>query len=142
MLQNLAFLDAWSAAEALLRFMWRPIHSPVLGAIHLIHVLLPSQMQITLLSSLQAPLLGWTSFKDGSIYLNNYTSSELVKKIKAYEQACINVVFHPVLLPAVGMGMLQYLSEHFHDGWFNSSPGNLEQTNKKANLVGNFVPYA
>lgn len=93
MLQNLAFLDAWSVAEALLRwpslptisywssvhfclvyhlsdacfpchrFMWRPIHSPVLGAIHLIHVLLPSQMQITLLSSLQAPLLGWTSFK-------------------------------------------------------------------------------
>jgi len=46
------------------------------------------------------------------------------------------------MLHAVGMGMFQYLSEHFHDGWFNSSPGNLEQTNKKANLVGHFVPYA
>ncbi|KAJ6894441.1 hypothetical protein NC652_028267 [Populus alba x Populus x berolinensis] len=109
MLQNLAFLDAWSAAEALLSLDGENLVS---------------------------------GSSDGSIYLNNYTSSELVKKIKAYEQACINVVFHPVLLPAVGMGMLLYLSEHFHDGWFNSSPGNLEQTNKKANLVGNFVPYA
>ncbi|KAJ6886994.1 hypothetical protein NC651_027366 [Populus alba x Populus x berolinensis] len=90
---------------------------------------------------------GKANFKNLEMWKTNVPyirsmSSELVKKIKAYEQACINVVFHPVLLPAVGMGMLQYVSEHFHDGWFNSSPGNLEQTNKKANLVGNFVPYA
>ncbi|CAK7338307.1 unnamed protein product [Dovyalis caffra] len=34
---------------------------------------------------------------DGSIYFYNYRSSVLVRKIKAYEQACIDVVFHPVL---------------------------------------------
>ncbi|KAB5521568.1 hypothetical protein DKX38_025887 [Salix brachista] len=34
---------------------------------------------------------------DGSIYIYNYRSSELVRKIKVYEQACIDVVYHPVL---------------------------------------------
>ncbi|OMO80469.1 hypothetical protein CCACVL1_12938 [Corchorus capsularis] len=34
---------------------------------------------------------------DGSIYFYNSRSSVLVKKIKAYEQACIDVVFHPIL---------------------------------------------
>ncbi|KAG5255109.1 WD repeat-containing protein [Salix suchowensis] len=34
---------------------------------------------------------------DGSIYIYNYRSSELVRKIKVCEQACIDVVYHPVL---------------------------------------------
>ncbi|XP_048235338.1 WD repeat-containing protein 25 isoform X2 [Ricinus communis] len=34
---------------------------------------------------------------DGSIYFYNYRSSDLVKKISAYEQACIDVAFHPVI---------------------------------------------
>lgn len=34
---------------------------------------------------------------DGCIYLYDYRSSELVQKIKAYEQACIDVAFHPLL---------------------------------------------
>ncbi|XWS09897.1 hypothetical protein CRYUN_Cryun39dG0029100 [Craigia yunnanensis] len=34
---------------------------------------------------------------DGSIYFYNSRSSVLVKKIKAYEQACLDVVFHPIL---------------------------------------------
>jgi WD40 repeat protein len=39
---------------------------------------------------------------DGSIYIYNYRSSELVRKIKVYEQACIDVVFHPVLPNVIG----------------------------------------
>ena len=46
-----------------LRFMWKPIHVQVLGAIHSSHVSLPSPMQIILLSSLQVHLSGWTSIK-------------------------------------------------------------------------------
>ncbi|CAL0328904.1 unnamed protein product [Lupinus luteus] len=34
---------------------------------------------------------------DGYIYLYDYQSSEVVKKIKAYDQACIDVAFHPVI---------------------------------------------
>ncbi|KAK7312930.1 hypothetical protein VNO77_37189 [Canavalia gladiata] len=34
---------------------------------------------------------------DGSIYLYDYQSSKVVKKIKAYDQACIDVTFHPVI---------------------------------------------
>lgn len=34
---------------------------------------------------------------DGNIYFYNYRSSKLIKKIKAYEQACIDVAFHPIL---------------------------------------------
>lgn len=34
---------------------------------------------------------------DGSIYLYDYQSSNVVKKIKAYDQACIDVAFHPVI---------------------------------------------
>ncbi|XP_022735003.1 WD repeat-containing protein 25-like [Durio zibethinus] len=34
---------------------------------------------------------------DGSMYFYNSRSSVLVKKIKAYEQACVDVVFHPIL---------------------------------------------
>lgn len=34
---------------------------------------------------------------DGCIYFYSYRTSELLMKIKAYEQACIDVVFHPVL---------------------------------------------
>lgn len=34
---------------------------------------------------------------DGSIYLYNYRSSKLVGKIKAYEEACIDVAFHPIM---------------------------------------------
>ncbi|MED6157656.1 hypothetical protein PIB30_025276 [Stylosanthes scabra] len=34
---------------------------------------------------------------DGSIYLYDYQSSKVVKKIKAYDQACIDVTFHPAL---------------------------------------------
>eukprot|EP00268_Persea_americana_P052400 TRINITY_DN5862_c1_g1_i3.p1 TRINITY_DN5862_c1_g1~~TRINITY_DN5862_c1_g1_i3.p1 ORF type:complete len:448 (+),score=83.79 TRINITY_DN5862_c1_g1_i3:42-1346(+) len=34
---------------------------------------------------------------DGCIYLYSYRTSELLRKIKAYDQACIDVVFHPVL---------------------------------------------
>uniref|UniRef100_A0A2P2K2Z5 Uncharacterized protein n=1 Tax=Rhizophora mucronata TaxID=61149 RepID=A0A2P2K2Z5_RHIMU len=32
---------------------------------------------------------------DGSIYFYKYQSSELVRKIKAYEHACIDIAFHP-----------------------------------------------
>ncbi|KAL0001003.1 hypothetical protein SO802_014784 [Lithocarpus litseifolius] len=34
---------------------------------------------------------------DGSIYFYNYRSSKLVRKIKAYEEACIDVAFHPIM---------------------------------------------
>ncbi|XP_030929933.1 WD repeat-containing protein 25 [Quercus lobata] len=34
---------------------------------------------------------------DGSIYFYNYRSSKLVRKIKAYEEACIDVAFHPMM---------------------------------------------
>ncbi|CAK9153469.1 unnamed protein product [Ilex paraguariensis] len=34
---------------------------------------------------------------DGCIYFYNSKSSELMKKIKAYEQACMDVAFHPVM---------------------------------------------
>ncbi|KAG4385660.1 hypothetical protein AAZX31_12G131300 [Glycine max] len=34
---------------------------------------------------------------DGSIYLYDYQSSKVVKKIKAHDQACIDVAFHPVI---------------------------------------------
>ncbi|XVF34122.1 hypothetical protein REPUB_Repub18cG0030400 [Reevesia pubescens] len=34
---------------------------------------------------------------DGSIYFYNSRSSVLVKRIKAYDQACVDVVFHPIL---------------------------------------------
>lgn len=39
---------------------------------------------------------------DGCIYIYNYRSSELIRKIKVYEQACIDVVFHPVLPNVIG----------------------------------------
>ncbi|PIA38431.1 hypothetical protein AQUCO_02800264v1 [Aquilegia coerulea] len=32
---------------------------------------------------------------DGCIYIYNFRSSELLRKIKAYEQACVDVAFHP-----------------------------------------------
>ncbi|OVA07959.1 WD40 repeat [Macleaya cordata] len=34
---------------------------------------------------------------DGCIYLYDYRSAELVRKIKAYEQACTDVAFHPCI---------------------------------------------
>ncbi|TXG67298.1 hypothetical protein EZV62_008573 [Acer yangbiense] len=34
---------------------------------------------------------------DGSIYFYDYRSSKLARKIKAYEQACIDVAFHPIM---------------------------------------------
>lgn len=34
---------------------------------------------------------------DGCIYLYNYQSSELLSKIKAFEQPCIDVAFHPLM---------------------------------------------
>lgn len=34
---------------------------------------------------------------DGCIYLYDYQSSNIVKKIKTSEQACIDVAFHPVI---------------------------------------------
>ncbi|KAK7319361.1 hypothetical protein RJT34_04081 [Clitoria ternatea] len=34
---------------------------------------------------------------DGSVYLYDYHSTKVVKKIKAYDQACIDVAFHPVI---------------------------------------------
>lgn len=34
---------------------------------------------------------------DGSLYFYNYRSSELIRKIKAYEEACTDVAFHPIL---------------------------------------------
>ncbi|KAK7262688.1 hypothetical protein RJT34_30264 [Clitoria ternatea] len=34
---------------------------------------------------------------DGSVYLYDYHSTKVVKKIKAYNQACIDVAFHPVI---------------------------------------------
>lgn len=34
---------------------------------------------------------------DGSIYFYSYRSSDIIKKIKAYEQACIDVAFHPIM---------------------------------------------
>ncbi|XP_057457613.1 uncharacterized protein LOC130748408 [Lotus japonicus] len=34
---------------------------------------------------------------DGSVYLYDYHSSKVVKKIKAFDQACIDVSFHPVI---------------------------------------------
>ncbi|KAJ0261669.1 Transducin/WD40 repeat-like superfamily protein [Hirschfeldia incana] len=34
---------------------------------------------------------------DGCIYMYGYKSTELVKKLKAYEHPCVDVVYHPVL---------------------------------------------
>ncbi|GMY31571.1 WD repeat-containing protein 25 isoform X1 [Fagus crenata] len=34
---------------------------------------------------------------DGSVYFYNYRSSKLVTKIKAYEEACVDVAFHPIM---------------------------------------------
>ncbi|KAL2327881.1 hypothetical protein Fmac_021308 [Flemingia macrophylla] len=34
---------------------------------------------------------------DGSIYLYDYQSAKVVKKIKAHDEACIDVAFHPVI---------------------------------------------
>ncbi|KAM7267388.1 hypothetical protein ACFE04_009554 [Oxalis oulophora] len=34
---------------------------------------------------------------DGSIYIYDYKSSKCVKKVKAYEQACVDIAFHPVM---------------------------------------------
>jgi len=34
---------------------------------------------------------------DGSIYLYDYQSSKVLKKIKAFNQACMDIAFHPVL---------------------------------------------
>ncbi|KAK9269086.1 hypothetical protein L1049_000854 [Liquidambar formosana] len=34
---------------------------------------------------------------DGCIYFYDYRSTELVRKIKAYEQACLDVAFHPLM---------------------------------------------
>ncbi|XP_061349717.1 uncharacterized protein LOC133294960 isoform X1 [Gastrolobium bilobum] len=34
---------------------------------------------------------------DGFIYIYDYQSSKVVKKIKAYDQACIDIAFHPVI---------------------------------------------
>uniref|UniRef100_A0A1D1XUK8 WD repeat-containing protein 25 n=1 Tax=Anthurium amnicola TaxID=1678845 RepID=A0A1D1XUK8_9ARAE len=34
---------------------------------------------------------------DGCIYVYNYRTSELVRKIKAFEEACVDVAYHPVM---------------------------------------------
>ncbi|KFK27062.1 hypothetical protein AALP_AA8G329600 [Arabis alpina] len=34
---------------------------------------------------------------DGSMYMYNYKSTELIKKLKAYEHPCVDVAYHPVL---------------------------------------------
>ncbi|XP_020592011.1 WD repeat-containing protein 25 [Phalaenopsis equestris] len=36
-----------------------------------------------------------TGSSDGSIYFYDYTSSELIRKIKAFEEPCVDVAFHP-----------------------------------------------
>lgn len=38
-----------------------------------------------------------TGSSDGCIYFYNSKSSELIKKVKVYEQPCIDAVFHPSL---------------------------------------------
>ncbi|KAI3457029.1 hypothetical protein Pfo_013692 [Paulownia fortunei] len=38
---------------------------------------------------------------DGCIYFYNSKTSKLLKKVKAYEQACVDVVFHPTLRDVV-----------------------------------------
>ncbi|KAL8033671.1 hypothetical protein ABFX02_13G174400 [Erythranthe guttata] len=38
-----------------------------------------------------------TGSSDGCIYLYNSKTCKLLKKVKAYEQACVDVVFHPTL---------------------------------------------
>ncbi|KAF5728348.1 hypothetical protein HS088_TW21G00495 [Tripterygium wilfordii] len=38
-----------------------------------------------------------SGFSDGCIYLDDYKSSELIRKTKAYKQVCIDVAFHPVI---------------------------------------------
>ncbi|EOA14680.1 hypothetical protein CARUB_v10027952mg [Capsella rubella] len=38
-----------------------------------------------------------TGSSDGSVYMYNYKSTELIKKLKAYEQPCVDVAYHPVL---------------------------------------------
>ncbi|KAJ4839054.1 hypothetical protein Tsubulata_037796 [Turnera subulata] len=106
------------------RCMWRPIPAPAFGAIQLILVLLPSQMVIILPSFLQFPHSSLTSIKDLKAMpclafpssaisawmvrslplarrMVQYTIAaigrlNLVRKIKAYDHACIDVEFHPV----------------------------------------------
>lgn len=34
---------------------------------------------------------------DGSIYFYDYRSSKLVRKLKAYEEPCVDVAFHPIV---------------------------------------------
>ena len=34
---------------------------------------------------------------DGSIYFYEYRSSNLVRKLKAYEEPCVDVAFHPIV---------------------------------------------
>ncbi|KAJ1441982.1 WD40/YVTN repeat-like-containing domain superfamily [Sesbania bispinosa] len=97
----------------------------ILCAIHLIQFLLPNLMGIMLQSLVPPPPYRLNKYKryeshgvsgfpvkcnfsldgkklasgssDGSIYLYDYQSSKVVKKIKAYDQACIDVAFHPVI---------------------------------------------
>ncbi|KAH0463441.1 hypothetical protein IEQ34_008023 [Dendrobium chrysotoxum] len=38
-----------------------------------------------------------TGSSDGSIYFYDYRSAELIRKIKAFEEPCIDVVFHPLI---------------------------------------------
>lgn len=38
-----------------------------------------------------------TGSSDGSIYFYDYKSSELIRKVKAHEQACVDIAVHPII---------------------------------------------
>ncbi|XP_042003892.1 WD repeat-containing protein 25-like isoform X3 [Salvia splendens] len=58
---------------------------------------------------------------DGCIYFYNSKTSELLSKVKAYEQACIDVVFHPVLPNVVAScswkGEISVLHKDRNNNW-------------------------
>ncbi|CAL9089035.1 unnamed protein product [Musa textilis] len=107
------------------RFTRRPTPARVSGITHLIVVSLHSPMVTTLPFFQQGLPLRWTSPRgtrctvyaasrssaisvwmarqiasgssDGCVYFYSYKSSELLRKIKAFDQACIDVAFHPLI---------------------------------------------
>ncbi|KAL8529841.1 hypothetical protein ACS0TY_007048 [Phlomoides rotata] len=58
---------------------------------------------------------------DGCIYFYNSKTSKLFKKIKAYEQTCTDVVFHPVLPNVVASCSWSGEVSVFHVGFGNKS---------------------
>lgn len=104
--------------------MWKLILVLALGATPLIQFLLHNQTGIMLQSLVPAPyrLNKYKSYEnhgvygfpikfnfnldgkklasgssDGSIYLYDYQSSKVLKKIKAFNQACMDIAFHPFM---------------------------------------------